>query len=485
MGSLRFRIGLLWVVLAAVCAAMLVILLTAERAGPAAQVERAAEQTRVSCAAIRSAVDRLVPAGDDGTTPLMDVVVDLSLRDTYGVEGGIWSAARGFSAYAYPTYEGRVRKTDVPAAETDSIAALARSVDAAHPARSEVRTGEREAVALTACALPRAQVAWTLTRVSAAQAATLQQVTAAAALALGCVASAGAWLLLGLRQWSRKLSALEQALAGRAAETARIEPTGERDLDRLVLAFNASAERIEALNADSERLGRALAQADRLGSLGRVAAGLAHEIRNPLGAMRLRAENALAVPGEAALERRTSALGAVLTTVDRIDGLVSSLLALTRPVTPARESTDLSAWLSEAVAFRAEQAERQGVRLRGTCEAGLRADIDAHALARALDNLLLNALQHTPAGGTVDASIGAAAADLDRWRLRVDDSGPGLAPTLRGRLFEPFATGRPQGTGLGLATAFEIVTGHGGTLVCTESPTGGARFEMELPWHAS
>ena len=484
MGSLRFRIGLLWAVLAAVGVAMVVILLAAERGGPAAQLSRAEAATRVSCAAIRSAVDRLVPASDDGTSTLMAVVVDLSLRDAWGVEGGVWDAAHGFTAYAYPTYDGGARKTDVPAAEKAAIQALAAQVADTGESRVEVRRGARAAVAIAACALPRRQVAWTLARVAAAEAATLQRVAVAAAIALGLVALAGAWLLAGLRSWSRQLGMLERELAARPAETTRIGATGERDIDRMVLAFNNSAERIDALNADSERLARELAQADRLGGLGRVAAGLAHEIRNPLGSMRLRAENALAVEGPAAAERRTDALRAVLGTVDRIDGLVSSLLALTRPMRPVRAPTAIAAWLREEVAFRDGEADRGGVRLETECDTELVAEIDAVALARALDNLVLNALQHTPRAGHVAVSAGRSD-DGSGWWLRVDDSGGGVDAAMRARLFEPFATGRAQGTGLGLATAWEIVAGHGGTLACTRAPAGGARFEMRLPWHAS
>ena len=204
MTSLRNRIASLWAVLAAVCLAMLFVLRSAEQAGPAALVGRAETETRDACATIAHAVERLVPASDDGTTPLMEVVVDLSLREAYGVEGGVWDATHGDVAYAYPTYEGEVRKTDVPAAEQPSIQALARQVAGDGAARTDARRGSREAVVIAACALPRRQVAWTLTRVAAGQAAAFQHVTVVAALALGLVVLAGAWLLTGLRQWSRR-----------------------------------------------------------------------------------------------------------------------------------------------------------------------------------------------------------------------------------------------------------------------------------------
>lgn len=480
MNSLRARIIWLWTVLVAVCVAMLFVLLSADHVGPAALVAQARRATGAACATLRSSVDRLVPVNEALKPGLMDVVVDLSLRDADGIEGGVWDPLAGFTAYAYPTYEGGTRKTDIPAAEVPSIEGLARQVSTDGGARTLVRQGAREAVILAACALPRRQVGWTLTRVASAQAALMQRVTVAAALALGVAAMSGAWLLVGLRTWSRHLAGLERELAERQGDTSRIGLRGERDLDRLVLAFNTSAARIEALDADSERLNRELAQADRLAALGRVAAGLAHEIRNPLGSMRLRAENALAVAGEKALERRTAALSAVLGVTDRIDELVSALLALARPVKLVPEEVEVSRWLDEAIGLRAEQAERQSIRLEARGAEGLRARFDPQALARALDNLLLNALQSTPAGGRIGVEVAAADA---HWTLRVDDTGPGVSDAMRAHLFEPFATGRALGTGLGLATAREIVGAHGGTLVNRPSPEGGARFEMEMPWH--
>ena len=102
-------------------------------------------------------------------------------------------------------------------------------------------------------------------------------------------------------------------------------------------------------------------------------------------------------------------------------------------------------------------------------------------MQRALDNLILNAIQNTPPGGriTVDA--------LDRGDhlvLRVTDTGPGVSGDIRDRLFEPFATARPDGTGLGLAIVKEIVRAHHGDIRLIPT-TRGASFEIELPWQTS
>jgi len=102
-------------------------------------------------------------------------------------------------------------------------------------------------------------------------------------------------------------------------------------------------------------------------------------------------------------------------------------------------------------------------------------------LARALDNLLGNALRHTPKNGWVRISAERRENDC---LLAVEDSGPGIPKDLRGKIFEPFVSFRSNGTGLGLALVREIVEAHGGTIVCTQG-TIGARFEMRLPWRES
>ncbi|WP_256220293.1 MULTISPECIES: HAMP domain-containing sensor histidine kinase [unclassified Variovorax] len=179
--------------------------------------------------------------------------------------------------------------------------------------------------------------------------------------------------------------------------------------------------------------------------------------------MRLKAENALA----AAPKREGQALQAIVGQIDRLDGLMQSLLALVQPVTLAPREVVLHRWLDERVAAVA------GVQVTLRHDTPASAVFDPMHLARALDNPLDNAVRHAPRGGHV--VLCALQPDARTLAIRVDDDGPGVPESLQACLFEPFATGRADGTGLGLALA------HGGKLH-HRPPAPSTRFELKLLW---
>jgi signal transduction histidine kinase len=247
----------------------------------------------------------------------------------------------------------------------------------------------------------------------------------------------------------------------------------ERELDRLVDALNATGAH---LKEERERA----AAAERLAAVGRLAAGLAHEIRNPIAAMRLKAENALSVDDQGRLR---SALRVILDQVGRLDALLRDLLTMTQRSHPRRVNTDVHAMLGRVVETHAEVVSSKGVTLGVSMVEGssLSACLDADQIRRALDNLVLNAIQNTPAGGSITLS---AEQSNGRLCLRVRDTGPGVPTNIRGQLFEPFVTARADGTGLGLAIVREIARAHGGDAYLIASPHG-AVFEIALPWQRS
>jgi signal transduction histidine kinase len=204
---------------------------------------------------------------------------------------------------------------------------------------------------------------------------------------------------------------------------------------------------------------------------------VAHEFRNPIAAMRLRAENALA--GDSA--RRGAALEAILGQIARLDRLIGELLAMTQRRQPQPAALDVPALLHAAAADHAAPDIAIAVQAPP-----ITARLDEALLRRALDALIDNALRHTLSGGTV--TLRAAGSD-GRLHIEVADTGPGVAPALVETLFEPFVTGRADGTGLGLSIARELTEAQGGTLTLARpggtTPGEGAVFVLDLPLEAA
>jgi signal transduction histidine kinase len=208
-----------------------------------------------------------------------------------------------------------------------------------------------------------------------------------------------------------------------------------------------------------------------------MAAAVAHEVRNPIAAMQLKAENALAQPDS---QRR--ALEFVLREIRRLDETVKELLKKAEPVSTHSRLVCVPIWLMERVDAFTEQSAVAGIDFR------IKVDVeswsfDPLSLGRALDNLIANAIQHTPRGGVVTVAAKKNASDT-AMILQVSDTGPGVSIDIEPRLFEPFTSGRRGGVGLGLALAREIAVAHGGAARYLRKASG-ACFELEIPWLAS
>lgn len=450
--SVRRDLLILWLSIAAVALVLGWLLLILSRQGAGAQIARARGLASIGCQTLQAgAVRALQQLPSPGDTPrsmapaAAQAVLDLALRDQPGMEGGFWRAEAGVVAYAFPTYDGTGIKRDPPSAELERIASTAQRAQDSSGLVADVRPGLREAVAFAACPVEtddRRLIAWTLMRVPLLAAETVNTLIVAVSLLLALVVVSGAWLGWTMSRWQRQ----------------------------------------------SIRLHEQLAQSERLATLGRVSAGLAHEIRNPLGTMRMKAENALAAPADLRETRVAGALEAVLSQTARMEALVSSLLALTQPFQVERQAIDVTQWLEERRAVHADAAQRREVSITLAVDpeleavAGGQALFDPVQMARVYDNLLLNALAHTGPGGTIE--LGARRLRGSVLLLWVADDGCGIPSELRDTLFEPFATQRAGGTGLGLALVREIVQGHGGRVGLADSAKG-TRIDMELPWPAS
>ena len=217
---------------------------------------------------------------------------------------------------------------------------------------------------------------------------------------------------------------------------------------------------------------------ERLADLGRVAAGLAHELRNPLASM----------AGSVELLRAGSSLGEdrrlmdiVLREAGRLDQLVTRFLEYSRPSAPARASADLARVAGETLEVFSHDPAAARVRVEARL-APTPAWCDADQLRQVLWNLLLNAAQAAPREGEpVAVRVRCAPEAGGGALLEVEDEGPGIAPEDLAQVFTPFFTTKARGSGLGLATVQRIADAHGGTVSAASEPGRGARFSVRLP----
>ncbi len=277
-----------------------------------------------------------------------------------------------------------------------------------------------------------------------------------------------------------QLFELQQAFAQFTAATSRLEHeyatlrgrvaelTGELEEKNRLLA--ASLERERRLEAEALRQ-------SRLAAMGEMAAMLAHEVRNPLGAMELFTGLLLQDLREQAEPLRLARQ--VAAGIADLDHLVTNLLEFTRTRIANVERVDCLALVEDALRYTADLRVAHGVSVvRALPEESLRAHADQHLLRPVLLNLVRNALQAMPTGGTLAIAAGEAS---DYAWITVADSGAGIAPDVQELIFRPFYTTRARGTGLGLSVARELVTAMGGRLTVTSEPGHGATFMVEVP----
>ena len=274
------------------------------------------------------------------------------------------------------------------------------------------------------------------------------------------------------RRVNRLAKGVSAVAGGDFAQEVPVE--GNDELDRLMIAFNAMAAQLQ----DYRQLQARLRRKERFATLGEVAAGFAHEVRNPLGIIKTTAELVGRKPDLTEADRRR--LGYVADEVRRIDRLIRDFLVFARPA--QRTSTVTAASLLERVLGTCgDEIARRNVAVDvKDASNGALLTVDLDQMAQAFLNLVLNALDAMgERGGSLFIEIAPPRAGNLTLSLR--DTGPGIPPELLERIFDPFMTTKAHGTGLGLATVFAIVEGHGGWIEARNLTDGGALFELTLP----
>jgi signal transduction histidine kinase len=286
------------------------------------------------------------------------------------------------------------------------------------------------------------------------------------------------------------MSATATATATEARTTQQL--TRAQELASIISAYNEVTEQLRLSHEGLERQVRKLreeladksarlARSERLAALGQMAAGLAHEIRNPLGGIQLFAsllEKDLGhLPEQQALAQKISR------GVCALDGLVNDILDFAGEIRLQLSQVNLVELAAQSLELLAPVAREYQARVATDLPERIPVVADANQLRSALMNLLRNAFEASGVAGEISVSAGREAA-TNTACLRITDSGQGVPPEHMDKIFNPFFTTKETGTGLGLSMVHRIVDAHGGRIKVENLPGGGACFQIELPCEA-
>lgn len=473
----RLVLQLLFTLIAAVSVAALSVMLITDAVESAGSV-LLSETNKTVSAAIRELAhqyhDRVTSDSSWSALPLR--ARDVSLRGisqtvlaSYpGVEGGFYIGSE-FLGYAFPTHDAGAAKTDVPSAERGWIVAVAEQSLHSHSRISRTFRGRQDLLVIDAAAgASGTAVVWAMKRLAGRNAPGLHQrelllaaLVLAALISIVGTLTTGISLARGVAQIKAGLTKLEKNFDYRL-------PTRSDELGEISKSVNRMASLRGQLESE-------LRHEDRLRALGKLASGLAHEIRNPLNSIRLTVQ---------LLEHRLKTnsirpedLATVRAEVDRMSLLLNDLLDLRRSRQPKVSVQPILPVLQHCTSLIERQAEMQGatIRLEATDGDGC-ALFDSQQLTQAVFNLLLNALEVSPHGSSIYIRPLASEAAME---VEVQDEGPGLSKDQQEHLFEAFYTTKLNGTGLGLALSRELLRSQGGDLLYRPGDRG-AIFVIRL-----
>jgi signal transduction histidine kinase len=245
----------------------------------------------------------------------------------------------------------------------------------------------------------------------------------------------------------------------------------DQQVQRVVRGVEEVAERLQQHQ-------REMLRAEQLSAVGQLAAGVAHEVRNPLTAIKMLVEAALR-PGNTK-PLTTQDLKVIHGEIARLEQRVQAFLNFARLPIPRRTTADLRDVVTRATELIRARARQQNVEIViNSADGPVLGFLDQEQMQTVLINLLLNALDAMPHGGRLDVAV--APETKGKTRIIIADTGSGIPREMTGRLFVPFASTKPTGTGLGLSLSQRIVEEHGGSISAGNRSGGGACFTIDLP----
>ena len=428
---------------------------------------------------------------------LLKQITSETLQREDGIEGGFYAArADALVGYAFPTHEGPGAEKGMPERERPTIENLAREAVAAKAIRTFRFEGPHDAILFVAApireqsgATPGAAdevtgAAWLMERLPGVEGGQSRELLFGS-IGFGIAALMTALLAVfvtteirtGVNIVLQRLGSMESGLPAAVEQMAGRPPLEEFDhvlqgIDSLALALQEKIENERTLESQ-------VRHNERLSALGQFAAGIAHELRNPLGTIRLRTQMwQRSTDPEAA--RRSSAV--ILEEIDRLDTIISRLLYFARPIQLELQVVSLDDLCAATASAWVEKDAAKGVQI--VCKPASHSVVtaDRGRLLQVLDNLMENAV-HSASHSTSQAGVVAIATAQENDFARIDimDNGRGFTPAALRHAMDPFYTTKDNGTGLGLSISFEILQAHGGELLLANSEGGGAVASLRLP----
>ncbi|BBA71317.1 ATP-binding protein [Geobacter sulfurreducens] len=258
---------------------------------------------------------------------------------------------------------------------------------------------------------------------------------------------------------------------------------GRDEIGRLITSFDSMVDKLDKAKQELEQYHfQQMERADRLASVGEMAAGIAHEIKNPLAGI----SAAMTIIRQDFQEEdpRREIIGEVIEQVNRLDKTVNDLLFFGKPTHPEPAPTDLNDVLRKTLLFALQHKGGKNIEKRLELQEPLPlVFVDPKQVQQVVLNLILNAIQAMQeTGGTLTVASRIAEREGGLWvRVEVADTGPGIPEPIISKIFTPFFTTKAQGTGLGLAICQKLITQHGGTLHVSSVLNQGTVFSIDLP----
>ena len=442
------------------------------------------------------------PERDRPPRPRPDVLKGLTaetLQHEDGVEGGFYAArADALIGYAFPTHEGPGAEKGMPERERPTIENLAREAVAANATKTFRFEGPHDAILFVATPIHEplridqtakatdevTGAVWLMERLPGIEGGQNRELLFGS-VGFGIAALMTALLAVfvtteirsGVNIVLQRLGSMEDGLPAASQQMQGRPPLEEFDrvlqgIDSLALALQEKIESERTLESQ-------VRHNERLSALGQFAAGIAHELRNPLGTIRMRTQmwQRCADP-EAA--QRSSAV--ILEEIDRLDTIISRLLYFARPIQLQLQPVSLDDLCAATASTWIGKETAKSVKI--ACEAHSRSIViaDRGRLLQVLDNLMENAV-HSASHSTANSGnvTISAALEADFARIDIMDDGRGFTLAALSHAIDPFYTTKETGTGLGLSISFEIVQAHGGELLLANRVGGGAVASVRLP----